>query len=339
MPRGPSTTDEIRRFIAEIHDKHPDWLVKEVQKELWAMLRQVNHQLKPGWPGLSVVQVELKNIRQRKASGEPLGTDRSWSMGRLTDFNIPSEAIPKVFEIQELRYSYEPLTIREVLWIGRLHATIKDVITLAIWATLYAERERICEHAGIEKNTSDIDHTVRSGYVSLPFYFHWLFRQDWVPDSYKKQAAEEQTQQYENALGIKAERPHLTTSGWLLYANSLQQMLFQDNATDNQPKILRQFFVLSARLLAKEEGLISSSPGKYIDFLEIMKTGEVREKLIESADEFLMSSEHTTTVFAEELQRFNDPELAEFMGKRVGGSRQEAINKVARQYGKHENQT
>lgn len=328
MPKGPRTTDEIRRFIAEIHDKHPDWRAKEVRHELWSMLHQVNHQMAPEWPGLSVVQVELRKIRQRKASGQPFDIDKFWSVGRLADYNIPYETIPKVLEIQELRHNYEPLTIREAQWIGRLHAITKDVITLAIWATLYAERERICEQAGVEKNTSDIDHTVRSGYTTLPFYFHWLFRQGWIPNSYKKQVAEEQTQQYENTLGIKVERPHLTTNGWLLYADSLQQMLLRDNTAKNQPKTLRQLEVLVSRLIAKNEGQILSSPGKYIDALEIWATGQVREKPLESSEKVLMYSENPSKRFAEELRKFSDPDLADFTRKNAGDALLEAINKI-----------
>ncbi len=331
MPKGPKITAEVKRLIAEVNDKHPDWVAKEVMEEVRARLRQVNHQVKPDWPGLSAVQIELRKLRQRKINDEPFGIDSPWSVGALGKYDIPSQAIPKVLEIQGLRLGHEPLTIREARWVGHLHAVTEDVVELAIWATFYAYREKMCEQANIVNDTSDIDLWVRSKDVTIPLYFQWLFRQDWVPDSYKKQLAEEQTRRCENALGIKAERPNLTTKGWLSYADSLQQTLFLDNTTKDQDKKWRQLKVLNSRLLAKHEGQVLSSPGKYIDLLEILRTGEYREKPFESTEKFLMFSKNGAVEFAEELLEFHDPDLAEFMRKSAvaGGPLSEAISKIA----------
>lgn len=141
MSKGPKLTNEVKQFIAEVNEKHPDWIAKDVMVEVQDQLRRVNHQVKPDWPGLSAVQIELKKIRQRKIHDEPSGIDSRWSAGTLGKYDIPSEAIPKVLEIQGLRLNHEPLTIREARWIGLLHAVTEDIMELAIWATLYAERE------------------------------------------------------------------------------------------------------------------------------------------------------------------------------------------------------
>lgn len=329
MPLGPRITNEVKRFIAEVHDKNPDWRAKEVKEEVQVLLRRVNHQVKPDWPGLSVIQVELKKLRDRKVSGEPFGIDRPWSIGRLVKYDIPSEVIPRVLEIQEIRGNNKPLTIRDAKWIGRLHAVFQNIMGLAVWSTVYAEREKICEQSGIEKDTSDIDTSIRSKYVTLPFYFQWLFQQDWIPDSYKNQVAKEQAQQYENALEIKAEEPSLTTNGWLFYADGLQQLLLPNNTTTSLPKQLRQLVVLICRLSARQEGKILSSPGKYIDMLDLWKTHEFHESLVESTDEPLLFSGSPSKRFAEELQKFNDPDLVELVRRNSGGISLEAINKIS----------
>jgi hypothetical protein len=112
-------------------------------KEVQARLRQKNHQVKPDWPGLTTVQIELKKVRKPGMDGEPTAIDRPWSLGRLTKYYIPPEAVPKALEIQEVKGRYEPLTIRQVKWVGRLHAATQDIMELAIWSLLYAEREAL----------------------------------------------------------------------------------------------------------------------------------------------------------------------------------------------------
>lgn len=279
MPKGPKITDEVKRFIAEVNDKHPDWVGKEVMAEVQARLCQMNHQVKPDWPGLSAVQIELKKIRQRKMDEEPIGIDSPWSMGRLTEDDIPSVAIPQVLEIQEFRRGHEPLTIREAKWVGHLHAVTEDIMELAILAALYAERESICERAGIEKDTSDLDPTVRSKFVTILMYFPWLFQKDWVPDLYKKKVAEAQTLKYEKVLGLSLDRPDFSVNGWLVYAHSLQSMILLDKEKKELPKKLQKLIVLGQRQIAKNEGrILSSTPGKYLDLLEAITKGVVREK-------------------------------------------------------------
>lgn len=329
MPRGPEITDEVKRFIAEVSTEHPDWTAKEVAGEVQGRLRRLGHQIRPGWPGLSIVQIKLKEMRDRKMREEPLGVDSAWSIGRLAEYPIAPLAVPKVLAIQDLRAGHEPLTIREARWVGHLRAVIEDTTELAVWAALYAEREKACEQAGIKKDTSDIDRCVRTGHVTMLFYFQWLGRQDWVPDSYKKQVAEEQARQYEDALGVKAERPTLTTNGWLLYADSLNQVSYREGETKDIPKESRQLYVLISRLLAKAGGKTFSSPGYYTDQVEMLKTGESRTIPLESAPEPLLSGGHPSAGLAEELQKFNDPEFTEFVCKDVGGKLPEVISRIA----------
>lgn len=278
MAKGPQITDEVKRFIAEVNDEYPDWVGKQVTKEVQTRLHQINHQVKLDWPGLSTVQIELQKIRLRKMNEEISAVDNPWNLGKLTECPIPPEAVPKVLEIQGFRCDHNSITIREVKWVGRLHVLTNEIMELAIWAALYAKREKFCERAGIEINTSDIDSCVQSKIMAILGYFPWLFQRDWVPDSYKKQVAEEQTQQYEKVWGLNLDRPDFNMNGWLVYANCLQGTILFNKENEHLPDELRALTVLGLRQIAKNEGRIMFRPGKYFDLLECITTGEVHEK-------------------------------------------------------------
>jgi hypothetical protein len=173
---------------------------------------------------------------------------------------------------------------------------------LAIWAALYASRERICEQADIEKDTADLDLTVRSKYVTILGYFPWLFQKDWVPDSYKKRMAEEQTLKYENFLRLKLDRPEFTLNGWLVYSHSLQYMVLYDKEKGELPKELRKLLVMGERQIAKNEGrLLMATPGKYLDLLECITKGVLCEKSYSKIEEVFDAS--STKELKEEIDK------------------------------------
>lgn len=329
MPRGPQITEEVRRFIAEINEEHPDWSAKEVMNEVQDRLRQVNHQVKPNWPGLTIVQITLKKIREKKLSQEPLGIDSPWNIGRLADHEIPPSSILKVLKIQELKLEHEPLTVREARWIGRLHTVTDDIVELAVWATLYAGREKACEEASVANDTYDIDSAISPRVITMFGYYHWLIRQGWIPDSYKQQVAEEQTLKYERIWGLEADRPELTTDGWLLYASLLQQCVYWDEAKKDLPKLSREYFVHTLRLLARHEGKVPVSQDKYDDLLEIMKTGKFNEKSFGSVEKFSKLTKDSAREYAEEAGKFNDPEFVEALIKTSGSTLRQELSKIA----------
>jgi hypothetical protein len=285
MPKGPPITDEVRRFIAEVNEEHPDWVAKEVKEEVQARLRQLGHQANPNWPGISTVQIELKKIRDERAKGlSPV--DRPWSIGRLVEYDIPAEAVPKVLEIQATRAAYDPLTIREAKWVGRLHTIFEDIMDLAIWAGMYAEREKVCELANLEKDTSYIDSSIQSKLITILGYFPWLFKKTWVPDEYKKQVADLQTQEYEKIWGLNLDRPEFTLNGWLVYSHVLQCTILYNREEVEWPKESRELFILMQRQVAKNEGRLKlGAPGQYMDILEFIKTGVFRLKSYSKPEE------------------------------------------------------
>jgi len=287
MAKGPILTDEVKRLIAEIFSEHPDWVAKEVKNEVQARLRRAGHQAKPDWPGITAVQIILKQIRAEREKG-PLPIDKQWSIGRLAEYDIPTGAVSKVLEIQSIRANHEPLTIREAVWIGRLCTLTDEAIELAVWAAMYADRDRTCDIAGIEKDTSDLDSTVQSKLVTGILYFPWLFGKTWVPDSYKKQIAEEQALKYEKLWDLELERPDFSLDGWLLYAHSLLYKVLYDKRSELLPRELREFEVVGYRQIARNEGrILMPDSGKYLDLLESIKKGVVCENSYNEVEEII----------------------------------------------------
>ncbi len=85
--------------------------------------------------GLGAVQKELTKIRKNPSS--PL--DEPWSLGSLAEYEIPPEAMPTVMSAYKKRLAEKDvLTIREALWIGRLHNAVDPPDLVWDWAFLYA---------------------------------------------------------------------------------------------------------------------------------------------------------------------------------------------------------
>jgi hypothetical protein len=280
MPKGPRITDEVKRFIAEINDEHPEWVAKEVKNEVQSRLKYLGHQAKPDWPGISTVQIELKKIREERENG-PLPIDGPWSIGSLAKYDIPSEAVSKVLEIQAIRATHEPLTIREAKWIGRLYSVTDEIMELAVWAAMYANEEKICDLANIEKDTSDLDSAVHSRLVTATPYFNWLFRQTWIPDSYKRQVAEEQALKYERLWGLEMDRPDFSLKGWFMYATSLQFMVLYSKRSEEIPKKQRELLVIRQREIARTEGwILQAELEKHRDLIRSTIEGVHKDKFL-----------------------------------------------------------
>jgi len=148
MPIGPKITDQVRRIIAEVWLTHQDWVAKEVMAEVHTRLRKDNPNVKPGWPGISAIQIELKKLRNRHEEILDRGEDEPWTVQTLTKYEIPPEALPVVLKI----WAYESLnkdtflTIRQAKWIGRLYRITNDISTLQLFSTIYALQEKVNEY-------------------------------------------------------------------------------------------------------------------------------------------------------------------------------------------------
>lgn len=95
---------------------------------------------------LDVPEVEVLERMISQARNHPLSPlDEQWSVACLAHYGIPPEALPAVLYIYEKRQrEYKTdFTIREVLWIARLHKTIDDLNFLELFASRYALRDKI----------------------------------------------------------------------------------------------------------------------------------------------------------------------------------------------------
>lgn len=144
----PRQADEVERLIARVCTEHPEWLAKP-QKIQQEVIRQLPDRLKvwggPNWPGKSAIQNRLKRIRPKFENRPPEveQLDMPWSVGCLAKYDMPPDALPIVMRIYEerLREEEQRFTIREALWIARLHKTIDDPTALEPFASAYALRE------------------------------------------------------------------------------------------------------------------------------------------------------------------------------------------------------
>jgi len=184
MAKNPLITNEVRKVIANIYLEHSDWRAKEIRDAVEARLHKINPRSKPGWPGLSAVQKEL--TKQRKTDDarppESKALDQPWSLGKITERDLPIESIPVILGIQEYRRlkGKEPLTIRQAWWLSRIYSVISqpEVLSTAevllFWARVYASSERIAELTKTERDTSDLDRIVSNyseEYAAYPDLF------------------------------------------------------------------------------------------------------------------------------------------------------------------------
>ena len=121
------------------------------------------------------------------------------------------------------------------------------------------------------------------------FYFSWLFGKTWIPDSYKKQVAEEQTLKYESLWGLELDRPDFSLDGWLLYAHSLLYKVLYDKRSELLPRELRELEVIGYRQIARNEGRIpiAGLGKKYLDLLESIKKGVICEDSYSKIEEII----------------------------------------------------
>ena len=78
MAKGPIVSKKIKQDVAAIYRAHPDWLVKEVQREI----DKITNGRAPGISSIQKIMVEIK----RKEAEEPfINQDRPWSLGTLNE--------------------------------------------------------------------------------------------------------------------------------------------------------------------------------------------------------------------------------------------------------------
>ena len=203
MDRGPRVPDNVRLLIARIYlemrKKNPKIKAPAVREAVRCRLKKVPY---PGWPGLSVVQKVITDIRKRDADPLFNRQDEPWCLACLDEYPLSPEVLKAVCEVwaadlKELidsaataeaegldiidsrqlgnRLSTNP-TIREVKWIARLHCIIQEDTAIRPWgspnrlsttAELYARAERLHEMLGIPFESDEMDRHLILGIPKL----------------------------------------------------------------------------------------------------------------------------------------------------------------------------
>ncbi|GEM_PF-2611440 len=204
MDRGPRVPDNVRLQIAstylELRKKNPKIKAPAVREAVQCRLKKVPY---PGWPGLSVVQKVITDIRKKDADPLFSRQDEPWCLACLEDYPLSPDALKVVceaweFNLNELIYlaaksdskelvaiygvllgnrGSTNLSIREAKWIARLYCIIKEDTTdvkqfgnpsrLYLTAELYARAERLHEILGIPFKSDEMDRHLILGIPKL----------------------------------------------------------------------------------------------------------------------------------------------------------------------------
>lgn len=133
----------------------------------WVLIRaRLECSSKKGWsvdrlPRIRKTQQILKEARrEHKALPDEIKEmDKPWTLISPIEPEIPSDAIPVLLKVwkQQLNW-FEPFTIRQAKWVGRLYKVIpEDLVLLAHWSYLYAITERMNSLIGTEVNSAPFD--------------------------------------------------------------------------------------------------------------------------------------------------------------------------------------
>jgi len=159
MAKGAHLTEEVINLIAQIHFENIDWGPTKIHAKLLKKLKErgLHKIFGSAWPGVSVVALQLKTIRGKENSRAGVDLEDSpWSVSALAlaDYDIPPEALPVVMNAwAKAIVDNEPLTIRQVKWIARLHHIYKGDTDISLeWLTVkasdYASQEKAIKLTG-----------------------------------------------------------------------------------------------------------------------------------------------------------------------------------------------
>jgi len=147
MPLAPVITEDIIELVSKIYYSDKTQPAKQVLAEVHKALGRTD------WPKLSVIQRELKKIRDIDKKINPpglIGPESPWHLGLMANYpEVNAGAAHHIIRIQQLkrnkRYIVPRLTIRQALWINRLHQHIKKEVDLFAVSFIYSRHEIISE--------------------------------------------------------------------------------------------------------------------------------------------------------------------------------------------------
>jgi len=125
---------------------------------------------------VSPTEDTLARMISEARNKQPSELDKPWTIGACAYYNIPSDIVPILINLQKLKAAYDEegslaiITIREARWVARLYPASEPVIDRLFknqegslwWLSLivngYVQRERVSEQMNEQyPNTSDLD--------------------------------------------------------------------------------------------------------------------------------------------------------------------------------------
>jgi hypothetical protein len=180
MAKGAYLTPDIKHLIGDIYLENRSLGPTKTREELLKRMKEkgLDKNFGPDYPSVSSVSLQLKKYKENddERTPESKGLDKPWTFASLAEYPIAPEAIPIVISIYDKCW-YETcligcdmedwlLTVREALWIGRLHKIIelykprhvlpdvRDAIIDIIFNATNEEREMLNELKAKNKATN-----------------------------------------------------------------------------------------------------------------------------------------------------------------------------------------
>ncbi len=177
MARSTVLSDEVKKLIARVYSEDKTRPATDVLAEVHIRLGRRD------WPRISVIQRELKKIRDRETASHQSGLvnlDSPWHLGLLPKFpQVSAEAVTRIFKVEELlnkgvvdsasAHPVVALHLRTALWIARIYDVVEEYwhttepAKLLNVAFTYSQHEYICEMLNVPFETIDLDAAIRQG--------------------------------------------------------------------------------------------------------------------------------------------------------------------------------
>ena len=173
--RPKAISDKAKKLIIQYSLQNAN----EPRETIANILRREIKKLGERPPTLETLKKRISSARNRN----PSSLDEPWHLGLMgkPEYDITPEAVPYILMVQAwaekhpdmFNQPHEPITIRQALWVSRLHGQAAYLIRLKPkwdflyflfqWSEAYACRERICELSDTPFDTSGLDKGIIDG--------------------------------------------------------------------------------------------------------------------------------------------------------------------------------
>lgn len=163
--KGPRIKPSLKQTIVSEAIRYPTKPRAALAAELQDLIERMGE--------ISPTDETLMRMISEARNKEESPLDKPWHMATLKDYPLPTEAIPSilaVLESQEMFTRQREVTIRQALWISRIHTVVKPKDDLMKIAWYYAFNERISEVSHTDFNTYEYDRRLSNPKKLLEYF-------------------------------------------------------------------------------------------------------------------------------------------------------------------------